>query len=59
MAYMLAPVKTAVLEFNKSFPNVAMAEEIDFETWGRKFVVAVVSCSFAPILLDPDLRFVE
>jgi hypothetical protein len=46
MAYMLTPVKTTVLEFNKSFPDVAMAKEIDFEMWGCKFVVAVVRCLF-------------
>jgi hypothetical protein len=32
MAYMLTPVKTAIVEFSKSFPNIAMAKEIDFET---------------------------
>jgi hypothetical protein len=59
MAYILTPVKTAVVEFSKSFPDVAMAEEIDFETWGHKFVVIVVSCSFALRLLDSDLRILE
>jgi hypothetical protein len=59
MDYMLAPVKTAVIKFSKSFPNVAMAEEIDFDTWGRKFVVTVVSCLFALKLMDFNLRFIE
>jgi hypothetical protein len=59
MAYMLAPIKSAILEFNKSFPDVAMAEEINFETWGRKFVVAIVSHSFALRLFDTDSRIVE
>jgi hypothetical protein len=40
MAYMLAPIKSTVTDFSKSFPDIAMAEEIDFKAWGRKFMVA-------------------
>jgi hypothetical protein len=59
MAYMLAPIKSAVTNFSKSLPDVVMAEEIDFETWGHKFMVAVVSYRFALIIMDPNSRFIE
>jgi hypothetical protein len=36
-----------------------MAEEINFKTWGLKFVVTIVSYHFAPIVMDPNSRFIE
>jgi hypothetical protein len=36
MAYMPTPIKTAAIKFGKSFPDVTMADEIDFETWGSQ-----------------------
>jgi hypothetical protein len=35
--------KKTVLELSKSLPAVGMAENINFETWGCKFVDDVVS----------------
>jgi hypothetical protein len=43
MSFFLALPKKTVLELSKSLPAVGMAEDIDFETWGRKFVDAIVS----------------
>jgi hypothetical protein len=43
MSFFLALPKKTILELSKSLPAVGMAENIDFETWGRKFVNAVVS----------------
>jgi hypothetical protein len=59
MAYMPTPVKSAVTEFSKSFPDIAIAEEIDFEMWGHKFIVAIISRFFALKLMNPNLRFIE
>jgi hypothetical protein len=47
---------STVLEFSKSLPDVVMAKEIDFKTWGHKFMVAIVSYHFAPILKDPFIE---
>jgi hypothetical protein len=47
--YMLTPIKSIVTDFSKSFPDVVMAKEIDFEMWGRKFVVTVVNRLSAPM----------
>jgi hypothetical protein len=41
MAYMLTPIKSAVIEFSKSFPDIAMAKEINFETWGHDFAFSL------------------
>jgi hypothetical protein len=41
MAYMLAPIKSAVIEFSKSFPDIAMAKEINFEMWGHDFAFSL------------------
>jgi hypothetical protein len=43
MSFFLALPKKTIIELLKSLPAIGMAEEIDFETWGRKFVDAVVS----------------
>jgi hypothetical protein len=43
MSFFLALPKKAILELSKSLPAVGMAENIDFETWGHKFVDAIVS----------------
>jgi hypothetical protein len=43
MSFFLAVPKKTILELSKSLPAVGMAEEIDFETWGRKFIDAIVS----------------
>jgi hypothetical protein len=43
MSFFLALPKKTVIELSKSVPAVGMAEDIDFETWGRKFVDAIVS----------------
>jgi hypothetical protein len=43
MSFFLALPKKAILKLSKFLPAIGMAENIDFETWGRKFVDAVVS----------------
>jgi hypothetical protein len=43
MSFFLALPKKAILKLSKSLPAIGMAEDIDFEAWGHKFVVAMVS----------------
>jgi hypothetical protein len=43
MSFFLAIPKKTILELSKSLPAVGMAENINFETWGWKFIDAVVS----------------
>jgi hypothetical protein len=43
MSFFLALPKKTILELSKSLPAVGMVENIDFETWGTKFVDAVVT----------------
>jgi hypothetical protein len=44
MTSFLHKSKVAILDLLKSLPDAYIAEEKDFEVWGRQFVDAVVSC---------------